>query len=452
MAYEIKYRSDNEMKDSGIEWLGKIPKEWEVLRNKNIFEHRPKIFNRSDNTTVLSLTIKGVKVKTDLSFGKSTESYIGHQMVKRGELIFTPRDFDATPILSGIAPEDGCISNLYFVLKTNNITTEKYVNYYWWGLKYGYDYFKKQSYGIRYSFNQEQFSIIPFIKPNTIEQQKIANFLDIKTAEFDSIISKKEQLIEKLEEAKKSLISEVVTGKVKIVDGELVDRKPEEMKDSGVEWLGMIPRDWGTVKLKLINEVKDGTHDTPLYVDEDTDTYPLITSRNVVNGELDFTNAKFISRKDHKKIITRSNVSKGDIIMPMIGTVGNPAIVMADREFSIKNVALFKRGKIILNKYLNYLLNSALIEYQLKLFSRGGVQNFVSLDILRNLVVLKNKIDEQKIIVDVLDSEIYKLNNVIAKTKHQITKLKEAKQSLISEAVTGKIDLRDWEIIESGGR
>jgi type I restriction enzyme S subunit len=82
------------------------------------------------------------------------------------------------------------------------------------------------------------------------EQRKIANFLDIKTAQFDSIIAKKEQLITKLEEAKKSLISEVVTGKVKIVDGQLVPRPPEEMKDSGVEWLGMIPNEWSLPKLK----------------------------------------------------------------------------------------------------------------------------------------------------------------------------------------------------------
>ena len=92
------------------------------------------------------------------------------------------------------------------------------------------------------------------------EQEKIANFLDEKASQFDLIISKKEKLIERLEEAKKSLISEVVTGKVKVVkndDGyELVKRNNEEMKDSGVEWLGEIPKDWEVKKLKYITDVK----------------------------------------------------------------------------------------------------------------------------------------------------------------------------------------------------
>ena len=87
------------------------------------------------------------------------------------------------------------------------------------------------------------------------KQEKIANFLDEKTSQFDLIISKKEKLIERLEEAKKSLISEVVTGKVKVVktdDGyELIKRSSEEMKDSGVEWLGEIPKDWEVKKLNI---------------------------------------------------------------------------------------------------------------------------------------------------------------------------------------------------------
>jgi type I restriction enzyme S subunit len=254
MTYEIKYRNKEEMKDSDFEWLGKIPDDWHILKNKHIFKHRKKTYNKNENTKVLSLTIKGVKIKEDLSFGKSTESYIGHQLVKKDELIFTPRDFDATPILSGISPANGCISNLYFVLRTNELTTEKYVNWYWWGLKYGYDYFKEFSFGIRSSFNQEQFGDIPFLYTKITEQKKISNFLDYKTSQFDTIIEKKEKLIEKLEEAKKSLISEVVTGKVKIVDGKLVKRDESEMKDSGVEWLGKIPKDWEVKKLKYISE------------------------------------------------------------------------------------------------------------------------------------------------------------------------------------------------------
>ena len=85
--------------------------------------------------SVLSLTIKGVKVKTNLSFGKSTESYIGHQLVEEGDIVFTPRDFDQTPILSDVSKYNGCISNLYIVDKTKDGVLNHFVNYYWYGLK-----------------------------------------------------------------------------------------------------------------------------------------------------------------------------------------------------------------------------------------------------------------------------------------------------------------------------
>ena len=93
-----RYRNDEEMKDSGVEWLGNIPKEWTKTRNRFIFSDRRRDINQDEDTPVLSLTIKGVKVKEDLSFGKSTESYIGHQLVYPGDIVFTPRDFDQTPI------------------------------------------------------------------------------------------------------------------------------------------------------------------------------------------------------------------------------------------------------------------------------------------------------------------------------------------------------------------
>ena len=113
---------------------------------------------------------------------------------------------------------------------------------------------------------------------NNIEQEKIANFLDKKTLQFDSIISKKEALIEKLEEAKKSLISEVVTGKVKVVktdDGyELVKRSSEEMKDSGVEWLGEIPKNWEVKKLKYVASLKSGDSITSNNI-KDEGIYPV---------------------------------------------------------------------------------------------------------------------------------------------------------------------------------
>ena len=175
-----RYRRDEELKDSGIEWLGKIPKDWEVKRNRHIIDFRRREVNEYEDTTVLSLTVNGVKIKEDLNFGKSTESYIGHQLVHPGDIVFTPRDFDQTPILSGVSDYYGCISNLYFVLKCKNDINNYFVDYFWWGLKYKVDFFKNFSYGIRFGYNYDQFKDLLFLKPNYIEQEKIANFLDEK--------------------------------------------------------------------------------------------------------------------------------------------------------------------------------------------------------------------------------------------------------------------------------
>lgn len=440
--YGIKYRKPEEMKDSGVEWLGRIPKEWEILRNKNIFSFRRKFINRSEDTTVLSLTIQGVKIKTDLTFGKSTESYIGHQLVRKGELIFTPRDFDATPILSGIANTNGCISNLYFVLRTNYLTSEKYVNYYWWGLKYGFDYFKEFSYGIRFSFNQEQFYNIPFLYTNKLEQQKISNFLDIKTAQFDSVISKKELLIQKLQEAKNSLISEVVTGKVKIVDGRMVKRQPEEMKDSGVEWLGMIPKDWEVKRIKfLIFE----------------------SSRRSISGKEEHLSMSqkygLIKSSEMETIPNQSSNLKGNKICKKGDLVFNKlkshlgVFSVANQEGIVSpDYAVYRSQGKAITKYLEYLFKTTLYINEFNKFSKGvgvGLTRLYTGDLF-NIYSIYPSPSEQNKIVDFINTKIEAISNLTKLVDNQIQKLKEAKQSLISEAVTGKIDMRDWEIIEEG--
>ena len=132
-------------KDSGFEWMGLIPSNWKLTKNRYGFQKYKNGNNESDDTSVLSLTIRGVKVKTNLSFGKSTESYIGHQLVEEGDIVFTPRDFDQTPILSDVSKYNGCISNLYIVDKTKDGVLNHFVNYYWYGLKYSVDYFKNFS-------------------------------------------------------------------------------------------------------------------------------------------------------------------------------------------------------------------------------------------------------------------------------------------------------------------
>lgn len=144
---------------------------------------------------------------------------------------------------------------------------------------------------------------------------------------------------------------------------------------------------WRVDVLNSVCDVRDGTHDSPKYVE---DGYPLITSKNVVEGDISFDDVNYISEDDLNAINARSRVDDGDIIMPMIGTIGKPVIVHKDREFAIKNVALikFEISKVVLNIFIQSLLNSSTYSNYILSLNKGGTQKFVSLKTIRNLPII----------------------------------------------------------------
>ncbi|MEW5323700.1 restriction endonuclease subunit S [Geobacillus thermoleovorans] len=163
---------------------------------------------------------------------------------------------------------------------------------------------------------------------------------------------------------------------------------------------------WKRQLLKDIADVRDGTHDSPKYV---PNGYPLVTSKNIKNGKIDLSNVNYISEEDFININKRSKVDVGDIIMPMIGTIGNPIIVNELPNFAIKNVALIKfNNPLVVNIYLKYLLDSHYLDYILNKNKRGGTQKFLSLTDIRNMEIplpprdLQNKFSE---IVKKIDSQ-----------------------------------------------
>ncbi|GEM_PF-415389 len=193
------------------------------------------------------------------------------------------------------------------------------------------------------------------------------------------------------------------------------------------------------VKIKHFCEVKDGTHDTPSYVIPSKDSFPLVTSKNIVNGELDFSSSNHISEADYIQINRRSNVEKYDVLMPMIGTIGNPAIVYTNKKFSIKNIALFKmNGNREKSEFLKYLIESDLIQKQFNLLNRGGVQSFVSLNILKNLYIIND--DFYKSIVLFLNKKTSEIDTLISDKEKLIALLEENRQALITEAITKGLD------------
>ncbi len=161
------------------------------------------------------------------------------------------------------------------------------------------------------------------------------------------------------------------------------------------------PTTWKLLKCHEVIDVRDGTHDTPAKV---TNGIPLITSKNLKPEGIDFSDVTYISETDHQQIEKRSAVDNGDILFAMIGTIGNPVLVKKDRPFSIKNVALFKLGSgQVLPEYFKRLLLTQFMQRQLTSSTRGGTQKFVSLKVLRNLIIPVPPIAEQKRIAAILD-------------------------------------------------
>ncbi len=445
---EIKYRREDEMKDSGIEWLGKIPKEWDIYRIKDCFRD-VSIKNYDPEATLLSLyTEFGVRKNEDIEEkrGNKSQTVIEYKKVKKNDIIVNKMLAWMGAI--GISNYDGVVSPAYSVYRLyKKKANAKYYHYLFRDKAFSGECFKN-GWGImlmRWSITPERFRSIYIPVPNSELQQKIANFLDYKTSQFDSIISKKEKLIEKLEEAKKSLISEVVTGKVKIVDGEIVERKAEEMKDSGVEWLGMIPKDWEVKRLKYLMDINPPKSEV---LDKNIEC-SFVPMNMIHNGVIETEDIKLI--KDVYRGYTY--FKNEDIVMAKVTPCyenGNIAIARNLKNgigFGTTEINVFRAHNN--NEFIYYLMQeSHFVRYGSSHMTGVAGLKRVPTSYFENYKAPIPNIAEQNEIAIFLNKKIKDINNIINKTKTQIQKLKEAKQSLISEAVTGKIDLRDWEIRE----
>ncbi|SHL36039.1 restriction endonuclease subunit S [Fibrobacter sp. UWH6] len=146
------------------------------------------------------------------------------------------------------------------------------------------------------------------------------------------------------------------------------------------------PKGWDVKELGKVCDVRDGTHDSPDYVEQG---YPLVTSKNVVDGDISFDNVNYICQEDFDNISKRSYVDDGDIIMPMIGTIGKPVIVRKTREFAIKNVALikFKVDTEVVNLFVRAIMSSAAFDTYMKTKNKGGTQKFIALGDIRKLCI-----------------------------------------------------------------
>lgn len=419
-----------------MEWLGDVPEHWQIVRTKDIFNHRKEEALEDDEIVTAfrdgQVTLRKNR-RTD-GFTNSIKEH-GYQHINSGDLVIHEMDAFAGAI--GVSDSSGKSTPVYSVCyaKNENINHHFYSHFFRTMAKTGF--INSLAKGIRVrstEFRWNESRNVYLALPPQIDQQKIVSFLNTETTRIDNLIAKQEKLIELLEEQRKSIISHAVT---KGLDPNV------PMKDSGVEWLGNVPEHWNISKLRYyLDGIKDGTHGTHVST---TEGELLLSGKNIKNGKLVINdNERKISLEDHQKITANGFPKKGDLLINVVGTIGQSCIYELDTPISFQRSVCFLRANNKLEpNFLQRILESNLSQNQLKILTNKSTIGGVYMGDLVELIIPVVPIKEQNKITDYLDKEIQQIVNCIDKQKLLIEKLKEYRASVISHAVTGKIDIRE---------
>ena len=295
------------LNDISIDWIGKVPIGWEIKRVKHLFFLKKEVSENPTDEKILSLTFGGIVVR-DVSSneGQLPETYNGYTKIYPNDIVMNPMDLRSGWVDKSMY--EGIISPSYYVLNTGmDIVNIGYFNYQLqrhYKERIFFPFGQGVSYDYRWGMGRETLLNFPMLLPPQKTQSGIVSFLDNKTQKIDQLIDLTEKKIKLLKEQRTSLINHCITKGL---------NPNVEMKDSGIEWIGKIPSHWYRTKISRFCEVKDGTHDTPKFLDPNERTIPLVTSNSFINGEIDFTKSKHISIEDYTEINKRSDVQINDI-------------------------------------------------------------------------------------------------------------------------------------------
>lgn len=418
-----------EMKDSGIEWIGEIPKEWKIDKIKyHLKRNEPK---NHGNAIVLSVYRDyGVipKDSRDDNHNVTSEDTSKYKYVKKGQLVINK--MKAWQGSLAVSDYNGIVSPAYFIY---DFTDEEYNHkYFHYLVRSCYkEEFKRISGGIRegqWDLSPEAFANTLALLPPLVEQKYIANYLDIQCSEIDATAEDIQKEISLLEDYKKSVITEAVTKGL---------NPDAEMKDSGIAWIGEIPKGWKIIRLKYItNSIGDGLHGTPNY--DDLGTIFFINGNNLGNRKISITEkTNRLTEKEYKKCGVLK-LDKRTLLMSLNGTYGTLSMYDNEPIMLSKSVGYINVCNKETKEYLYYFLQSPLAQSQMKISLAGTTIANLSLATVRNLKICLPSICEQQQIADYLDSKCSEIDAIIADKKRQRGILTEYKKSLIYEYVTGK--------------
>ena len=341
-------------------------------------------------------------------------------------------------------------------IAANGETDHKYL---YWILKSNssWHFWNRESVGATFSaLSLETLKKTPVAyTADELEQTQIARYLDYKTAKIDALIKKKQRLIELLEEERTAIINEMVTGK-KVWDGHAWT-EPAEVKDSGIEWMGEIPEHWEVKKLKYLLKEKKGSLKTGPFGSHiknsdyiENGDYKVYTQRNVLDNEYHKGSESISSDKFDE--LRGFKIYPNDILITTRGTIGRCSLFPEDAEEGVLHPCLIRvqlNETICVNQWLmNYINETSLFFNNVKYNSNSTVIDVIYGYTLKEIYIPTPPVEEQLMILETVTQEFRRIQKLIEKVTKEIALLREYKTALISEVVTGKVDVRDEVIPE----
>ncbi|HCG8040049.1 TPA: restriction endonuclease subunit S [Vibrio parahaemolyticus] len=445
-----RYKSYPEYKKTDIKFVNDIPTHWVISKVRHI-----SAFGRGLAITKANLQDTGIpcvsygEVHSKFGFEVDpkkhslkcvSEEYLAsspYALLSKGDFVFadTSEDIDGSGNFTQLVSDETLFAGYHTVIVRPSLA-----NYYRF-VAYLFDSpeFRTQIRdavkGVKvFSVTQAILKNVNVWLPSFEEQQKIANFLDHETAKIDTLIAKQEKLIELLKEKRQAVISHAVTKGL---------NPDAPMKDSGVEWLGEVPEHWSMKRLKYLGEAKNGLTYSPEDVVSQGEGVLVLRSSNIQDAKLSFRDNVYVDMDIPSRIRTKENdllICSRNGSRKLIGKnalITKEAVNMAFGAFMV----IFRSE---VNPYLYWVLNSPLFEYQSGSFLTSTI-NQLTIGNLEGMEVPLPPKNEQEDIKAYLIDKTIRFDKLIDKAFYKVKLLNERKTALISAAVTGKIDVRDWQ-------